>query len=312
MVLERAADGTVAKRPFTGRDVLVIDEASMLDVPGLWDLVRKTGGARLLLVGDPAQLPPIGPGKPFIDLLGKVPTVTLERIYRQGAGSGIPRVAAAIRNGGLPDLPAYAGPKPGVSFVAAAPHETPDRLVEIVQDLARSSDPGDIQILSSVRKGPGGVIGINRVFSDLHGTHRETFPGHPGVRAGDPVIFLENDVDRDLANGSMGRYLGGVATEIEGRRHDLDRPGDAGRIDPAYALTIHKAQGSQWRRVVVVVHRSGLLDRSMLYTAITRAAEQVVLVGDHHQLAAAVAAETLASRRQTALPHYLDLAGRRS
>jgi exodeoxyribonuclease V alpha subunit len=105
----------------------------------------------------------------------------------------------------------------------------------------------------------------------------------------------------------MGRFLGGIEVEIEGLKFRLDRSGDERRIAPAYALTVHKSQGSQWQRVIVVLQSNHLLDRSMIYTAVTRATEQVIIVGDRRAFAAASIGKAAADRRQTGLGRYLDI-----
>lgn len=310
VVRERRPNGRVVKRPFSDRDVLVIDEASMVDIASLWELIRKTGDARILMVGDPAQLPPIGAGKPFVDALDKIPTVTLERIYRQAAKTGIPKAAADIRNGNVPDMSPSEKFAGGVSFVHATLAETPATLQKIYRKLSYDIEEDEIQILSSQRKTVAGTNNINRIFSSLNGADRPSFPGVENLRQGDPVIFVKNDIQRELSNGSMGRYLGGRDVLIEGRVHLLNRAGDERRIEPAYAMTVHKSQGSEWRRVIFIVHPGRLLDRSLIYTAVTRAAEQVVVIGDYKAFAEAVQAENAATQRETALVEYIDVARR--
>ncbi|MBF59543.1 MAG: hypothetical protein CME80_17780 [Halomonas sp.] len=298
--------GGLPNRRFSSRDVIVIDEASMVDLPQLWSLIRKIPNARMLLVGDPAQLPPIGPGRPFQDLLSLLPSVKLEKVHRQAAASGLPDAAAIIRSGQLPDLPEYQGPKPGLSFVPCDAATTAHAALNIARSMAPKTAVGDLQVLAARKSKVGGVHAINDAFSTFRGYDREHFPGNHMIRAGDPIMFIENDWLRGLVNGATGHYLGGLEVEIDNVRHTLDAPGDAKRIEPAYALTIHKSQGSQWRRVILALHPSKILDRSAIYTAITRAEEQVVIVGSQNALQAAVNGPNAADRRETGLAYHMQ------
>lgn len=134
---------------------------------------------------------------------------------------------------------------------------------------------------------------MNRAFHRLRhqAADGDFFPGRSDIAGGDPIIWTRNDWDRELMNGSMGRLhsvIDGIGhATLDGRPHELTEA-DAEMIELAYAISVHKAQGSQWPRVIVPVFPSRLLDRTLLYTAITRATEQVVLVGDAKALATAI------------------------
>ncbi len=287
-----------------GEYIIVVDEASMLDLPHCYRIMRRMPpGSKLLLVGDAAQLPPIGFGLTFHALAGhpEIPTVELTEIHRQAAATGIPQASIAIRNGEVPALPAYAGLADGVSFIDAAPGEIIDRLLDVVNDLG---GVGSCQVIGAVKQGPAGVRTINHVFHDLVAAGRDQ---RHGFAAGEPVIWTVNDYQRGLFNGSLGQVVTAkdmLVVEFDGVKHQLE-DGDAREMEHAYAITVHKSQGSQFERVVVPVLPSRLLDRTLLYTAITRAERQVVLVGDRTAFELAVQAPPVPSRRETGLLIHL-------
>ena len=138
---------------------------------------------------------------------------------------------------------------------------------------------------------------------------RQRLPGR-ALAVGDPVVFIKNDYARDLQNGSLGTMVdfvapGGVIVDFDGRRLSM-AGSDIDNLSLAYGLTVHKAQGSQFKRVVMPVFSSRVLDRSLVYTAITRATEQIVLIGDRMVLAKAVAAPLASDQRETALQMMLQ------
>jgi exodeoxyribonuclease V alpha subunit len=277
--------------------LVVVDEASMLDLPTLYRLLSHLpDGVRLLLVGDPAQLPPIGFGLAFHRLVGndRVPQTHLRTVHRQAASTGIPGAAAAVRNHTLPVFAPFTGAHVGVSFIECASHE----VVKTLRTLACAWAGDDWQALAAVKGGAGGIRAVNASF------HADACGDDLGDRfvPGEPVIHLLNDYDRGLMNGALGRVLqvhetGALELEFDGDRYTMPANELPGRIELAYAISVHKAQGSQFKRVAVVVGRSRILDHSMIYTAITRGVEQVVLVGDREALEAAVLAPPLADRR---------------
>ena len=289
--------------------LVIIDEASMVDLPILWRIIKALGTANLVLVGDPAQLPPIGFGLTFHVLCGteRVPSVVLDRVMRQKAETGIPAIAEAIRFGREPDLAPFEGTAPGVSFVECTPEEAIDVISDIGRQLrAGGAALGNTQIIAPVRSGPAGIDAMNRAFHRVRqqATGGDFFPGRTDIAGGDPIIWTRNDWDRELMNGSMGRLhsvIDGIGhATLDGQPHELTEA-DAEMIELAYAISVHKAQGSQWPRVIVPVFPSRLLDRTLLYTAITRATEQVVLVGDAKALATAIKDAPKASLRSVGL-----------
>jgi exodeoxyribonuclease V alpha subunit len=277
--------------------LIIIDECSMLDLPTLYSIVRtQPPGARLLLVGDPYQLPPIGFGLVFNVLVSSpnVPRVELTQVHRQAQSSGIPQLAYDIRHGVVPHLPPFDEAAPGVFFVEARDSEIIDQLVYITDQL---SGCDDVQILGVTKRGIGGVRNINATFHRLSNSKnsapRKRLAGWD-LAEGDPVIYLTNDYEKELWNGSLGtiervcdkssssngkKEARTLQCNFEGIEHEIPVT-DLNNIDLAYAITVHKAQGSQFKRVVIPVVRGRLLDRALIYTGLTRGIEQIVFVGD--------------------------------
>ncbi|WP_282152015.1 AAA family ATPase [Ruegeria atlantica] len=289
--------------------MIVIDEASMVSLPDMYRIIRAAGDAQIVLTGDPAQLPPIGFGTPFNDLMrdDDVRSVTLDRVHRQSENSGIPSIAEGVREGITPNLFGFSGAGEGVTFFDAAPEEA----AEVIKSIGRQfilagTERDDFQIICPIKKHAGGVIALNNYFSGLK-PDRPTMLGRPDIRVGDPVVYLKTDLERGLRNGSLGRLLEPELAEFDGEQVELIWS-DSDNIDLAYCLTVHKSQGSQWRRIIMPIFNHGnskFVDRSMIYTAITRASEQVVLVGDFEALRAAVEGQTAANRRETAIDYHI-------
>jgi len=291
----------------TDATLVVIDEASMVDLPTVHAIVRRLRPeSRLLMVGDPSQLPPIGFGIVFHKLT-EDPGITfrLTQVHRQAAATGIPAAAAAIRSGGVPDFWDYRGPAAGISFVDAGANDLSAMLDEAV---LRLGDASDILIVTATIGGAAGVDSVNERFHHRHvSSGCEEIRGFLGRRfaVGEPVIFGRNDYRAGLFNGLLGRVTAldferrAVAVLFDGdlepktitEEHLLD-------LDLAYAVTCHKAQGSSAKRVVIPIYASRVIDRSWLYTAITRAEEQVVLVGDREVFRTSVAKPPSAELRK--------------
>lgn len=201
----------------------------------------------------------------------------------------------------MPELLTYRGLSDGVSFIDAAPEEFAERLMEVVADLG---GVGASQVIGPVKGGPAGVRTINHLFHDLVATGR---PLLHGFAEGEPVIWTVNDYQRELFNGSLGKVLGSqgkLVVDFDGEEHVLDQE-DVKDMEHAYAITIHKAQGSQFERVVIPVLHTRLLDRTLLYTAITRAERQVVLIGDRRAFERAVMAPPSPTLRETGIDFHL-------
>lgn len=311
--------------------VVVIDEASMLDVITMYRLCQALPqNARLILVGDAGQLMPVGPGLVFHELIDdpRIPHACLTKIMRHG--NEIATFAQAIRRGVWPEV--SHNDASSVAFLAnddQAAQQVADRIVELYRRAPEST-----QILCSLRNGVLGVRSLNlmcQAATRYNAAHlfiwnaAEAGYVDTGLRLGDPVVCTKNLWDRGVLNGSLGRV-----SAIEDEPFPLlDEDGqvcgyamawidwDDGEKRPvteeliahlelAYALTIHKAQGSQWPIVVVPVIPSRLLDRSLLYTAATRAQHQVILLGDESVARRAVITPPRSKIRHTALRHHLD------
>jgi exodeoxyribonuclease V alpha subunit len=289
----------------TERWCLIIDEASMLDLPTLYRILRAMQpGNSLVLVGDPGQLPPIGFGLTFHVLAEEnaIPRVELTEVHRQAASTGIPQAAALIREGRVPKFDAFAGPGVGVSFIEAEPKHAFHVIAHVLERLGGTDEA---QIIGTIKAGPAGVTTLNRAF---HAMLAKGHLDHGGFSVGEPVIWTVNDPELDLLNGTLG-CVAEVGEELkvtwdDGHAHTIpeQRIGD---MEHAYAITCHKAQGSQFRRVVVPVYSNRLLDRTMLYTAVTRAEEQVILVGDLVALQRSLAALSHESLRSTGIHYHL-------
>jgi len=305
------------------RAVVIIDEVSMVDLPSAYRVIRHLPATyRIVLVGDPNQLAPVGPGLVLQELAHQqgIPRVQLQQVKRHSGA--IAEAAAAIRSGQWPDLPD--DPKKPIAFLSC-----PSAAInELVLDLLADDRKGS-QVVAAVRNATaGGVRVLNQLsqkrlnpagdalllWNDEFDQHQST-----GLRVGDPVICLVNNWEMNLQNGSLGtltsveppstsvapgRVLGHILWD-DGKQRQLTLD-LLPSIELAYAITVHKAQGSQFRRVVIPITKSRLLDRTLLYTAVTRAERQVILVGDVAAAKAAVEAPPHASRRQVALGAHLS------
>lgn len=291
-------------------DLLVIDEASMVDVQLMACALEAAQAGRVrtvLLVGDADQLPPVGPGQPFHDLLagGRCPTVRLTRIHRQAQESGIVRAAHAIVRGQEPELDA-----PDFQLVEL---QDLDQVPSACWGLIRQHglDPDHSQILAPQRTTAGGVEAINRHVERARSPLGDREVLVRGLyRPGTKVIHTRNDYDLGVFNGELGEVLiardGGkkrakdqLVVRIAGEEK-VYRGAAIKNLAPAWALTVHRSQGSQWRDVIVVAHRSHsyMLTRRLLYVAVTRASSRVWIVGQREAVAKA-ARNTRDARRET-------------
>jgi exodeoxyribonuclease V alpha subunit len=284
-------------------DLFVMDEVSMVDVPLMARFLRALPAkANLLLVGDPDQLPSVGPGLVLRDLVATAPCARLDVVFRQEGGSAIVSSAHAINAGHLPELA-----PDGRGDFFFIDRETPEETLDTVLELVRSRIPAkfgldplrDVQVLAPMNRGTVGVRNLNgRLQAALNparpdGMEVERF----GVtyRAGDKVIQTRNNYDKDVFNGDIGRVERVVAEDREVRVRFDERVvayefGELDEIEPAFAITVHKSQGSEYPCVVVplAMEQYLLLQRNLLYTAVTRGKRLVVLVGQKRALAAAV------------------------
>jgi exodeoxyribonuclease V alpha subunit len=284
--------------------LVIIDEASMLDLPIMHRIVRNLpDGVRLLMVGDPYQLPPIGFGLVFHKIAesSTIPRVELTQVHRQAESSGIPSVAFSIRGGIVPQLKAFDGRGAGVSFIDCAP----EKIVAVLFDVYKSwHDVTDTQLLGITKSGIAGVRAINDYFHQMlsAGKHKLF---HWRLAEGDPVIHLENDYERLLFNGTLGYvkrvvaegHTSSLVCEFDGVEHIFTEM-ELEKIALAYGITVHKAQGSQFSRVAIPITKCRPLDRTLIYTALTRGIEQVVFVGDKYAFKQAVINQPSVSSRK--------------
>jgi len=268
-------------------DLVVVDEASMLDVELAAALLRACAdGTHLMLVGDSAQLPSIGPGQLLADVIGSgaVPVVELTRLYRQDAGGAIARLATAVRAGRLP--PVDSADHEVVVVPARGSAECAHRVVQLVTDSiprALGIDPGQIQVVTPVHRGPAGTIALNAALKAKLNP-QPTPSGRTGSRfdPGDRVVATANHLEAaptGFANGEVGtvtKVSGGVVTIDFGT--DSPAPAEvSGKmladISHGWAVTVHRAQGSEFAAVVVVLapEAGRMLSRPLVYTALTRA-----------------------------------------
>ena len=291
-------------------DAVIVDETSMVDIllmRGLLSALRPE--CRLILVGDPDQLPSVGPGNLFSDLIrsGVVPMVRLTEIFRQAAESAIVRNAHGVNRGELPDL---RDNKHDFFFLRRKdPARAAETIVELVQTRLPNNmgiPPEQIQVLSPTRKRVTGTAALNRAIQEAVNPPASDRPerrfGEYVFRQGDRVMQVRNNYDviwkdglttgMGVFNGDIGRIVEVdnrselITVDFEGRLVEYT-PDMLGELEPAYAITVHKAQGSEYRAVILSVSDGApmLLTRGVLYTAITRARELLILVGDEDVVA---------------------------
>ncbi|WP_236240767.1 ATP-dependent RecD-like DNA helicase [Streptomyces sp. CC228A] len=308
-------------------DLVVVDEASMLDVLLANKLVKAVApGAHLLLVGDVDQLPSVGAGEVLSDLLapgGPVPAVRLTRIFRQAQQSGVVTNAHRINAG---EFPVTSGLPDFFHFVEEDTEEAGRLTVDVAARRLPAKfglDPRrDVQVLAPMHRGPAGAGTLNALLQQAITPARPDLPekrlGGRVFRVGDKVTQIRNNYEK----GENGVFNGtvGVVTAIDGDEQRLtvrtDEDEEVGydfdeldELAHAYAVTIHRSQGSEYPAVVIPVTTGAwmMLQRNLLYTAVTRARKLVVLVGSRRAIGQAVRTVS-AGRRFTALDHRLSAA----
>lgn len=287
-----------AANPLDTEGVLV-DEASMVDLRLMAALVAALpDGCRLVLVGDADQLPSVGAGRVLADLIdsGAVPVATLTEVYRQAADSGIVRNAWRLHQGEDP-ISAERDPQAGDRrdfFVVHRPHADAARhtVQRVVSERLRELgfDPRrDVQVLTPMHGGPLGTTELNRCLQATLNPDGPQLSEKRPFRVGDRVMQTRNNYDHDVFNGDVGEVTdvaGGICTVDFGtQRVALSGP-EIDDITLAYAISIHKSQGSEYPAVVMVLHRSHhiMLRRNLVYTGMTRARRFCCIVGDRDAL----------------------------
>lgn len=304
-------------------DAILVDEASMLDLPLAYALVRATPlNAQLLLVGDIDQLPSVGPGNVLRDLISseQIPVVRLTEVFRQAASSRIITNSHQINQGRFPDLePVSAKPESDCLFLQAA---EPEHVVQAIQDVLQHLIPDlgfipnqDVQVLAPMTRGQVGTRNLNQV---LQAQLNPPGPGRPEIqrgglslRVGDRVIQQVNDYDREVFNGDLGVIADLDLEDQEvtvrfGERLVTYDNADLHTLSLAWAITVHKAQGSECPVVILPIHTQHypMLSRNLLYTGLTRARRLAVLVGTRRAIGMAVH-QVKDSQRHTALSRRL-------
>ena len=278
-------------------DMLIIDEVSMVNTWLMYSLLKAVPGhMRVILIGDVDQLPCIGPGNILSDLISSntLPTIRLTKIFRQDENSRIIRNAHAINRG---DFPIFSNTRDSDFFYLKA--DTDDDASNIVVDLIKTRlpnayglDPKDIQVLTPMKKYASGTVELNqRIQEAINPVGAEIHQGGRIFRVGDKVIQTKNNYDKGVFNGDSG-----IITEIDTENKTLVVDfGDCniyyGTVDldellHAYALTIHKSQGSEYPIVIMPITNSHyhMLSKNLLYTGITRAKKICILVGSKDAL----------------------------
>ena len=287
-------------------DAVIVDEMSMVDVELLHALLQAVPqGKRVILVGDPDQLPPVGPGFPFSDMLrsGELPTVRLTEIFRQAQQSLIVMNAHRVNRGEMPDLKNV---KSDFFFMR---RQNEEGVCSLIRDLCTTRLPNNmgipsdqIQVLSPTRKGGVGTTNLNKLLqaalNPAAPDKKERQFGEFIFREGDRVMQIRNNYDimwkkvdgsavgTGIFNGDVGTIreidlgMETMTIRFDDREAEYDFT-QLNELEPAYAMTVHKSQGSEYRAVILTAWNGSpyLLSRSILYTAITRARELLIIVG---------------------------------
>ena len=300
-------------------DLLIVDEASMIDTILMHHLLKAIPpGATFILVGDVNQLPSVGAGTVLKDIIGSgaVPVMELNEIFRQAKESMIIVNAHKINNGLIPSLKT-SGPKDDFYFIE---QEDPEEVLKIILELTKDRIPrrfgfdsvDDIQVLTPMHKGTVGTENLNRELQKTLNPAREgVVRGNRNFRVNDKVMQTKNNYDKDVFNGDIGRI-----TRIDAENHEVtisfdgqDISYDFTDLDEivlAYAISVHKSQGSEYPAVIIPIHTQHyiLLQRNLIYTAVTRGRKLVVIVGTRKSLAIGVRNDKTV-KRYTYLRHRL-------
>ncbi len=297
-------------------DFVIVDECSMLDCVLAYALFRAIDPrSHLLLVGDVDQLPSVGAGDVLRDLIASqmVPVTRLSTVFRQQAGSTIIENAHRINHGKLPRFPDEAD-----DFFLFKIPDDPTRAAELVVDIVQNRIPrrfglhplDDIQVIVPMYRGQAGVLALNRQMQaalNPPGRPAERLIGGTIFRVGDKVLQTRNNYDKDVFNGDIGRVHAFDFTEQTMTVNFYDTLvtydwSEASELTHAYAISVHRSQGSEYPAVVmpILTQHYMLLQRNLLYTAVTRAKRLVVLVGSMKAIAIAVGNDAV-SHRYTAL-----------
>jgi exodeoxyribonuclease V alpha subunit len=293
-------------------DLVVVDETSMMDIVIANHLLKAVPShAVLILVGDSDQLPSVGPGNVLSDIIqsGRFSVIRLTEIFRQASQSRIITNAHLIRQGAFPDLRAESGSRQDFYFIGREdPQEVLDTIVRLCTERIPRSfglDPvDDVQVLSPMNRGEAGAQNLNLALQEALNPSGITLEiGGRIFRVKDKVMQIRNNYDKDVFNGDIGRIRsidrenGQIRVEFDGRTAAYDFR-ELEELVHAYAITIHKSQGSEYPAVVFpfMTQHFIMLQRNLLYTAVTRARKLVVIVGSKKALAIAIRNNKMQSR----------------
>lgn len=318
-------DDTSHLDDYLDADFIIVDEFSMVDTWLANQLLSNiSSNSKILIVGDADQLPSVSPGQVLADLLKipLLPQTKLTKIYRQGEDSTIVTLASQIQQGLLP--PDFTEKKADRSYFEASGEYIPDMIKKIVAAAIRSGIPAqDVQVLAPMYRGPAGIDQINQLMQDLINPSEKdqlVFEAPDcQYRQGDKVIHLVNDAESNVFNGDLG-YITDLlpAKYTDSKQDELTINFDGNeivyqrsewyKIRLAYAMSIHKSQGSEFPVVILPITRSShrMLQRNLVYTAITRAKSKLILLGEKVAFDYAVK-NTGTARKTYLIPRFSDL-----
>ena len=294
------------------KHLLVIDEASMIDLPTMYRLVNHLHPeVRIIFTGDPDQLPPIGCGKVLADIVlsNTIANTMLDIVKRQEGSTGIPEYSKQINQGLVPE---------NLSSGAVYFHETPKhRIANVCCELYEES-PYNSRVMAPTKKL---VQDINNQIQDAVNEHGEQLKFnlhgdefHVKLRINDQILFTQNLYDKGINNGSLGELTSVTSTEGSFGEVTLDT-GDKVEItqqvldgmELGYAITLHKAQGSQFPRVIIALQKGRIVDRAWLYTAITRAEKEIHIVGSSEDFKSITQSPSNSNKRNSYLYEMLRI-----
>lgn len=300
--------------------LLIIDESSMVDTELMHMLLSCVPDSmQVIFCGDKNQLPSVGPGRVFADMLEsmQIPSKELTHIYRQGAGSSIVKLSRSIVNGEVPsDLLEKNGDRSFIKCSGEQVCSVTKRIVQIVLKKGQSAD--DIQVLAPMYMGPAGINQLNRTLAPLMNPTRlnakSVESGENEFHIGDRVLQLQNNPEKNIFNGDIGKIIAinepqkgrgtTMTVRFEGREVELEQA-DFLNLTLAYCMSIHKSQGSEFSIVILPMVRqySRMYARNLLYTALTRAKLKLMLIGEPSAYANCIRAEAL--NRETMLKQQI-------
>jgi exodeoxyribonuclease V alpha subunit len=317
---------TDEERSIEGK-LLIVDEMSMVDTWLAHQLFKALpDDIQVILVGDEDQLPSVGPGQVLKDLLASeaVPTVRLTDIYRQEEGSSIIELAHHMKKGNIPDD--ITKPQKDRSFIPCRSGQIPEVVKKVVENAKKKGySARDVQVLAPMYRGPAGINALNELLQEIFnsnpdGTRKEITFGDIKYRIGDKVLQLVNQPENNVFNGDIGEVVSifyakentekqdMVIVSYEGNEVTYTRQ-DLNQLTHAYCCSIHKSQGSEFPIVILPVVKSyyRMLRRNLLYTAITRSKQSLILCGEVEAFQLGVRREDDVKRKTTLIENLTTI-----